>query len=144
MIFPAIRLIFTQNSWTPLPRPKRSVRRHQGAPSSGRYRGELHICCEILNKFIIFFFFKSSNIKFSMFRCTLPIFKQIISCLNSQCSDVEFWMFRYSACQCSDVQMFNSECSDVQPASRLAAGHLVSRLALARREQSPGYYRRHR
>ena len=44
--------------------------------------------------------------------------------------------------KCSDVQMLNSEFSDVQPASRLAAGHLVSRLALARREQSPGYYRK--
>ena len=47
------------------------------------------------------FFFESSNIKFSMFRCTLWMFKQIqiFSYLNSQCSDVEFWMFRCSACQ---------------------------------------------
>ena len=74
------------------------------------------------------FFLQRFEYKFSMFRSKLSLFKQIFSCFNSQCSD---------------VQMLNSECSDVQPASRLAAGHLVSRLALARREQSPGYYRGH-
>ena len=89
-----------QDSWTPLPRPKRSVRRHQGAPSSGRYRGELQICCEILNKF---FFFKGSNV-------------------NSPCLDVHWKCSnRYSLAWIPNVQMFRSWILDVQMFSLPAA-----------------------